>query len=541
MKEYNIVWVFVDSVRRYHSNDDRSRLPFMDEFASSSIELLNTVTSAPSTYMSISAMMTGWNSYFLSRNFNDFSFDSSQFHSLPNILKKHGYLNYNFWMHPMSRAFMNGILPNVKSKFWTSDLKRSEYWDNRNIFNLVQNTISNLSTTKSPKFFFVDFNCREDKKTDYYVKETFNLFDNAGYTDDNTIKILCSDHGYPDSSKAEGNPTYYSKLGLSHDLILTDDNIMIPFLLKYPSCPQGIKIKDTIGTIDILPTILDILEIENSDLSLAHGKSFHSLIKDRNTSNQSLNERFIRCDSRFSMQTGRGTAIRGSKYKYIFYHDDLRGKGNEEFFDISNDPDETENLIFDSKYHKELNIFRNKLKESEDEAYQFQINYLFQKLPKKHFKKIQKARNLIVTDSSNPVFSSMLLTLCKRINPKIHVGILLCENGLENFNAFDAIIDSGSESWSEVSIRKVKGIIQKEEIDLAIIPVNSSEIVNNEAVKGIFGNISKKKVIWIDYNLNMPSGLKHVLTLTIFRRWVKLLTTNPMIMLKTFLNKLNRV
>ena len=34
----NIVWIFVDSVRRYHSKDDRSRLEIMDKFASNSIE-----------------------------------------------------------------------------------------------------------------------------------------------------------------------------------------------------------------------------------------------------------------------------------------------------------------------------------------------------------------------------------------------------------------------------------------------------------------------------------------------------------------------
>ena len=43
---YNIVWLFIDGVRRYHSKqeqidsgDDRSRLEFMDEFAKKSVEL----------------------------------------------------------------------------------------------------------------------------------------------------------------------------------------------------------------------------------------------------------------------------------------------------------------------------------------------------------------------------------------------------------------------------------------------------------------------------------------------------------------------
>ena len=65
-KNFNIVWLFVDGVRRYHSpsdyikkGDDRSRLLFMDEFSKQSIELTNVVTSAPSTFQSLSAMLTG--------------------------------------------------------------------------------------------------------------------------------------------------------------------------------------------------------------------------------------------------------------------------------------------------------------------------------------------------------------------------------------------------------------------------------------------------------------------------------------------------
>ena len=70
----NIVWIFVDSVRRYHSTDDRSRLEIMDKFSASSIEFTEVVTSAPSTVMSISAMMTGIHSFVLGTNYNDFRF-----------------------------------------------------------------------------------------------------------------------------------------------------------------------------------------------------------------------------------------------------------------------------------------------------------------------------------------------------------------------------------------------------------------------------------------------------------------------------------
>ena len=84
----NIVWIFIDSVRRYYSDDDRSRLKVMDKFRKSAIEFKEVVTSAPSTVMSISAMMTGCHSFLLGTNYNDFRFDRKAFPTLSSLLKK---------------------------------------------------------------------------------------------------------------------------------------------------------------------------------------------------------------------------------------------------------------------------------------------------------------------------------------------------------------------------------------------------------------------------------------------------------------------
>ena len=55
----NILWVIVDSVRTYHTDaDDRGRIEVMDSLAKKGVEFTVAVTSAPSTVMSTSAMMT---------------------------------------------------------------------------------------------------------------------------------------------------------------------------------------------------------------------------------------------------------------------------------------------------------------------------------------------------------------------------------------------------------------------------------------------------------------------------------------------------
>ena len=55
-------------------------------------------------------------------------------------------------------------------------------------------------------------------------------------------------------------PEKLKEMGLTHDLVLFDDNIRIPFYLKYPGCePRNINTQ--ISTYDVFPTILDLLDI----------------------------------------------------------------------------------------------------------------------------------------------------------------------------------------------------------------------------------------------------------------------------------------
>ena len=56
-----------------------------------------------------------------------------------------------------------------------------------------------------------------------------------------------SDHGYPDVNRGI---SYYDKLKLGHDLIMTDDNILAPLLIKFPG-KQPLKVTNPISTMDI--------------------------------------------------------------------------------------------------------------------------------------------------------------------------------------------------------------------------------------------------------------------------------------------------
>ena len=105
----NLIWVFVDSVRRYYADDDRSKLEYMDEFANSSINIHNMVTSAPSTVMSLSAMMTGRHSFYLGTNYNDFRHNKIKYPTIASILEDHGWECNALLMHPEIREKFTAV------------------------------------------------------------------------------------------------------------------------------------------------------------------------------------------------------------------------------------------------------------------------------------------------------------------------------------------------------------------------------------------------------------------------------------------------
>jgi arylsulfatase A-like enzyme len=68
---------------------------------------------------------------------------------------------------------------------------------------------------------------------------------------DNTIIVIVADHG-------EGLGDH----GWLHHRILYQEQIRIPLIMRVPGWPTGIAVDDLVRTIDIAPTVLDILDID---------------------------------------------------------------------------------------------------------------------------------------------------------------------------------------------------------------------------------------------------------------------------------------
>ena len=258
----------------------------------------------------------------------------------------------------------------IDRKFWPRGLKFGRNWNNDEVSHILNKRLD--SGLPEPFFLMSWYNCRGDPDTSAKVEKDFDRLRNMGLLD-NSVFLLCSDHGYPDPSRGMG-PQWFARQNLTHDLVLTDDNILVPLLIRYPGC-QPRKVTVPVGTMDLMPTILDLLRISpRADESRRlQGHSLVPLMEGRPAPH--LEERKFRSDARFMMQTHRRTSIRGSRFKYIVYHDE----GGDELYDLHSDPSESHNLIDDTSFTEVLGEFRSEFKRSEQEAVEFHLRYLLER------------------------------------------------------------------------------------------------------------------------------------------------------------------
>ena len=453
MNNYNVVWILVDSVRTYYTDDDRSRIKIMDKFAEDALEFTNVITSAPSTVMSVSSMMTSIPACYLGRNYNEFRFDRNFFSSLPSILKDHGWNSQAIVMVPDIREKLT-VLDLLDRKYWPKNYSHKDDWSNKDIYKILKNALKIFSNqnSKKPYFWFLDFNCRQDPETSNIVEDSIKLLNENGFNKDNTIFVLCSDHGYPDPQSGI-TPEILKQKKLTHDMFMTDDNIMIPLIFSYPGCKKNTKFNNLSSSLDIMPTILEILGIKISDNVKKQwfGESRFKIIKETSDI-KADQERKVRVDARFLGQNGRVTAIRNNKNKLLYFHD----KKKFELFAIGNSHlDEKRIKIEENK--KIYEDLKNEFKKSEEAAIKFQVNYSIHKLTKK-LKKLKDIKSILILHN-NQSMSDVLDNTLSKLYTDAKVSIL-------NFNEIKSVseinfdllfvFDDGVEKNISQIISKVK-------------------------------------------------------------------------------------
>ena len=165
---------------------------------------------------------------------------------------------------------------------------------------------------------------------------------------DNTIIVFASDHGY-----------WYGEHCLDYERRLAyEEAIRIPMLIRYPPMiSAGLKLNQTILSIDMAPTLLDMAGIIPADH--IQGKSLLPIIEGKNTEWRKSFLIEYYSDIVFPRIVNMAyKAVRTDRYKYIHY---LELDGMNELYDLEKDPYELQNAIYDPTMADVLNNMKQEL------------------------------------------------------------------------------------------------------------------------------------------------------------------------------------
>ncbi len=181
---------------------------------------------------------------------------------------------------------------------------------------------------------------------DWNFGRLISSIEDAGIIDD-TIIIFTSDHG-----------EMFGSHGRMKKNIFYEESIRVPFLIQWRNkLSSGLKLDTLLSTVDIMPTILGLVdveipkEVEGTDLSL---------VLKRKTFDEPLFAFLMNTGACAIWEDGHEwRAIRDKKYTFAVYRGSKDLPRKELFFDNINDPFQLKNLIDNSKYLTEINRFRN--------------------------------------------------------------------------------------------------------------------------------------------------------------------------------------
>lgn len=144
---------------------------------------------------------------------------------------------------------------------------------------------------------------------------------------DKTIFVLTSDHG----------TEFYEHKRFDHGFSLYDELIHVPLVIKLPKQKIGKVIKDQITSLDIMPTILDLLDVKMPEKAKdqLRGTSLIPAFKGKTVTKDVYSE------TDYRQYTYKRSVITRDGWKFIYT---LEDKGRE-LYNLKTDPGEKKNLV----------------------------------------------------------------------------------------------------------------------------------------------------------------------------------------------------
>ena len=478
MKIDNVIWIIIDSVRSYSGEGDwRYRLKIMDELHDF-YNFTNAYTAAPSTIMSAASMFTGNNTFKIARNYNDWKLDNDEIIPISKVLSNNGFETLPVDNSKRAREMLQDIIGRLDYKYFCKGTTHNSNWSNQQVLDQFRNVLKKSKNKK--KFIMTWFDCRGDVLTNTHIKNLIqelrsqNLYENS-------LIIMNSDHGYPDPKALK----FKNIKKYRHDLVVTEDNIKVPLLIKVPGFKNANKtnIDNEVSLIDIYPTILELLNIENKYKN--DGESLVRFFNNYkfNEEQKSINNRYIRSDTRLLLQDGKISTLIKDRYKYVFYHD----TGHEEFYNLSKDPDELDDLSKNQEYKEKFSKFKTFLYKQNIEYEKLQESNLKSNLIKS-IENIKKPKKIVIFSNLNNNYLNFINSCLNNIfKDNFSINFFSTKNNEQN---------SLSKNISDLKKKDFK----KEDLLIIIDEKNYYRILDLTFLKT--ANKLKIRKIFLDLNLN---------------------------------------
>ena len=190
---------------------------------------------------------------------------------------------------------------------------------------------------------------------DRNVGRVLNVLDSLRLSQ-NTIVIFSSDHGYNmghNGIEHKGNGVWITKslpegtknIPAKRRPNLYDNSLKVPSIVKWPGkIKQGTIVNETTTNLDWYPTILEIAGLEVPKNKVVRGRSILPLLKGENLSD--WNNDFY---SEYSMINYAKSYMRSYRTTEWKLTKDFNNPWRDELYNVSRDPEENINMIYDSR------------------------------------------------------------------------------------------------------------------------------------------------------------------------------------------------
>ena len=161
--------------------------------------------------------------------------------------------------------------------------------------------------------------------TDQALGAVLNELETQGMAD-RTLIVVVGDHG-------EGRGEHKEQ---THSLLAYNSTLRVPLILKVPAAVGGVRISERVGSVDILPTVLELLGIDVP--AVVQGRSLVSRLDDSGSRSADRGRYYAEAlTPKLSNGLGELRALFLDRYKYIH-------GPRPELFDLEADPNELDDL-----------------------------------------------------------------------------------------------------------------------------------------------------------------------------------------------------